>query len=131
VRNVAERKREVMKGAHNSTYTTHPRSTKMYHDIKTHFWWIGMKRDVVDFVARCSTCQRVRTEHQKPGGLLQPLPIPVWKWEYVTIDFIIGLSKTTKHDDGIWVVVNKLDKVAHFLAIRITFTLEQLANLYI
>jgi len=90
-----------------------------------------MKRDVVDFVARCSTCQRVRTEHQKPGGLLQPLPIPVWKWEYVTIDFIIGLSKTTKHDDGIWVVVNKLDKVAHFLAIRITFTLEQLANLYI
>ena len=47
MRNVAERKREVMKGAHNSTYTTHPRSTKMYHDIKTHFWWIGMKRDVV------------------------------------------------------------------------------------
>jgi len=96
----------------------------MYHDLRTHFWWIMMKRDVVDFLARCLTYQKVKTEHQKPGGLLQSLPAPVWKWEHITKDFIIGLPRTTKHHDGIWVVVDRLTKAAHFLTIKTTLTLE-------
>jgi len=76
VPSVTELKRELLKEA-MILLVTHPGSSKMYHDLKQNFWWIGMKRDIADFVARCLVCQKVKAEHQKPGGLLQPLPIPV------------------------------------------------------
>jgi len=103
----------------------------MYRDLKTHYWWPGMKRDIAKYVARCLTCQQVKAEHQKPGGLLQPLPIPVWKWEHITMDFVFGMLRTQKHHDAIWVVVNRLTKSAHFLPLRTFYNAEQLAELYI
>ena len=75
VPNVLDLKNELLKEAYNSALTTHPGSTKMHHDLKMHFWWTGMKREIVDYVAHCLTCQRIKTEHQKPRGLLQPLPL--------------------------------------------------------
>jgi len=90
-----------------------------------------MKREITDYVAQCLTFQRIKTEHQKPGGLLQPLPIPMWKWEHITMDFIVGLHWTQKRHNAIWVVVERLTKSAHFLAIKTTFNVEQLAELYI
>jgi len=86
-----ELKREILKEAHDSIFSTHPRSTKMYQDLKSHYWWSGMKKDIADYVARCLVCQQIKTEHQKPGGLLQPLPIPVWKWEQSTMNFVVDL----------------------------------------
>ena len=65
----------------------------MYHDVSRQFWWPGMKKDVAEFVARCLTCQQVKAEHKRPGGLLQPLPVPEWKWERITMDFVVGLPK--------------------------------------
>lgn len=88
-----------------------------------------MKRDVAEFVRKCDTCQRVKAEHQKPSGSLQPLEIPEWKWEHVTTDFIMGLP--LRKADAIWVVVDRLTKSAHFLSIRSTMGAEQLAQLYI
>jgi len=121
--NVLDLKKELLKEAYNSPLTTHPGSTKMYHDLKTHFWWMGMKRDFADYVACCLTCRRVKTEHhQKPGELLQPLPIPVWKWKHITMDFVTRLLKTTKQHDSIWVVVDRLTKASHFLAMKTSFT---------
>jgi len=87
----SELRKELLQESHNSTPSTHLGSTKMYRDLKTHYWWPGMKRDVAEYVARCLTCQRVKAEHQKSGGLLQPLPIPVWKWEHITMDFMVGM----------------------------------------
>ncbi|WVZ62478.1 hypothetical protein U9M48_012226 [Paspalum notatum var. saurae] len=55
----------------------------MYQDLKQKFWWYGMKREVAEYVALCDVCQRVKAEHQKPAGLLQPLKIPEWKWEEI------------------------------------------------
>jgi len=78
----------------------------MYRDLKSHFWWSGMKRDIVDFVARCHTYQKVKAEHQKPGGLLQPLPILVWKGDHITMDFVVGMPRTQRHHDAIWVIVD-------------------------
>jgi hypothetical protein len=66
----------VMDEAHNSAYSIHPGATKMYVDLREKYWWKGMKGDVVKFIAQCDICQRVKIEHQKPSGLLQPLPIP-------------------------------------------------------
>jgi len=99
--------------------------------LKTHYWWPGMKRDIAEYVARCLTCQQVKAEHQKPGGLLQPLPIPIWKWEHITMDFVVGMPRSLKHHDAIWVVVDRLTKSAHFLPLRTSYNAEQLAELYI
>jgi len=131
VPNQSELKREILKEAHNSLFSTHPGSTKMYQDLKTHYWWSGMKKDIADYVAWCLVCQQIKTEHQKPGGLLQPLPFPIWKWERITMDFMVGLPRTQRHQDAIWVIVDRLTKAAHFLAIKTTFNAEQLAELYI
>jgi hypothetical protein len=90
-----------------------------------------MKADIVRFVAHCDTCQRIKAEHQKPTGLLQPLPIPVWKWDEIGMDFVVGLPKTRKGHDSIWVIVDRLTKVAHFLPVRTTYGGEKLAKLYI
>ena len=62
--------------AHSSGYSIHPGATKMYRDLKQHFWWSKMKRDIVDFIAKCPNCQQVKYEHQRPGGTLQRMPIP-------------------------------------------------------
>ncbi|GJT83373.1 putative nucleotidyltransferase, ribonuclease H [Tanacetum coccineum] len=70
-------------------------STKMYRDLKQYFWWNGMKQDVATFVSKCMTCQQVKIEHQRASGLLQPLEIPMWKWDEISMDFKIyyGISK--------------------------------------
>ncbi|XP_062110424.1 uncharacterized protein LOC133822186 [Humulus lupulus] len=69
-------KNKIMNEAHNTPYTVHPGSTKMYGSLKEHFWWPGMKKDVAQYVARCLTCQRIKAKHQRPGGERKPLEIP-------------------------------------------------------
>ena len=66
----------ILREAHESAYSIHPGSTKMYLDVKERYWWYGLKRDVAEHVAICDTCQRVKAEHQRPVGLLQPMKIP-------------------------------------------------------
>ena len=103
----------------------------MYHDLRRQYYWSGMKRHVGDFVRRCLTCQQVKAEHQRPAGLLQPLEIAEWKWEHITMDFVTHLPRTSRKHDAIWVIVDRLTKSAHFLAVRMTFTLKELCRLYI
>ncbi|GJX72189.1 MAK10-like protein [Tanacetum coccineum] len=85
---------KVMTEAHSSSFTIHPGSTKMYRDLKQYFWWNGMKQDVATFVSKCMTCQQVKIEHQRDSGLLQPLEIPMWKWDEISMDFVTGLPTT-------------------------------------
>ena len=121
----------ILSEAHNSRYSIHPGSVKMYHDLKERYWWPGMKKDVNEWVQKCLTCQQVKAEHQKPYGQLQPLEIPVWKWEHITMDFITKLPRTQKGNDTIWVIVDRLTKSAHFLPMKETMSMERLAQLYI
>jgi hypothetical protein len=116
---------------HDSAYSIHPGSTKMYQDLKEKYWWYGMKRDVAAHVALCDVCQRVKVEHQRPAGLLQPLKVPEWKWEEIGTDFIVGLPRTRDGYDSIWVIVDRLTKVAHFIPVKTTYTGARLAKLYI
>ncbi|CAH9116233.1 unnamed protein product [Cuscuta epithymum] len=125
-----ELQRSILEEAHSSAYAMHPGGTKMYRDLKESYWWSGMKRDIAEYVSRCLTCQQVKAEHQHPAGLLQPLTIPEWKWEHVTMDFVVGLPRTVNNYDAVWVVVDRLTKSAHFLPINITYPLERLAKLY-
>ena len=131
VPNDAQVKEEVMKEAHHSRFTVHPGETKMYHDLKRQYWWQGMKRDISQFVSKCLTCQQVKVEHQKPAGLLQPLPIAEWKWDHVMMDFVTRLPRTPQIKDSVWVIVDRLMKSAHFLATRITDSILALGKLYV
>nr|GFB24500.1 retrotransposon protein, putative, Ty3-gypsy subclass [Tanacetum cinerariifolium] len=91
VLNDATLREALLTEAHSSPFSVHLGSTKMYHDLKQHFWWSGMNRDVATFVSRCLICQQVKIEHQRASGLLQPLDIPVWKWDEISMDFVTGL----------------------------------------
>ena len=90
-----------------------------------------MKREIASDVERCLTCRMVKAEHQRPHGKLQPLEIPMWKWEQITMDFITKLLRTAKGLDAIWVIVDRLTKSAHFLAIRESSSAEKLADVYV
>ena len=129
--NVSELKNEILHDAHNSRYSIHPGSTKMYQDLKKNFWWPNMKKEIAEWVSRCDTCQRVKAEHQRPSGLLQPLEIPEWKWEHIAMDFVVGLPRTKANHDAIWIIIDRLTKSAHFLPINEKFSLERLVQLYL
>jgi hypothetical protein len=107
---------KILQETHDSAYSIHPGSTKMYQDLRKIYWWYGIKRDVAAHVALCDVCQRVKAEHQRPAGLLQPLKVPEWKWEEISMDFIMGLPHTRGGYDSIWVIVDRLTKVAHFIS---------------
>ena len=130
VPNVQELKREILQEAHQSRYSIHPGSTKMYRDLKEYYWWPNMKKEIALWINSCLTCQKVKAEHQRPSGLLQPLEIPEWKWEHITMDFVVGLPLTKGKYDAIWVIVDRLTKSAQFIPINERYSLEKLANLY-
>ena len=121
----------ILKEAHESPLSIHPGGTKMYQDLCQRFWWTRMKREIAQFIAECDASRRVKAEHQRPAGTLRPFPIPKWKWDKVSMDFIIGFPKTQKGNDAIFVVIDRLSKVSHFLPVRESITASQLADLYV
>ncbi|KAA3487675.1 DNA/RNA polymerases superfamily protein [Gossypium australe] len=105
--------------------------TKMYNDLKRWYWWPSMKKDISQFVSRCLICQQVKDEHQVPSGLLQPIMVPEWKWDRITMDFMMGLPLTPKKKDVLWVVVDRLTKSANFIPVWVDYSLDKLADLYV
>ena len=81
---------------HRAPYSRHPGYQKMICSVKRHFLWTKLKAEIAMFIAKCQECQLVKSEHQHPSGLLQPLPISEWKWEVISMDFITGLPKRKK-----------------------------------
>ncbi|KAJ9547715.1 hypothetical protein OSB04_020258 [Centaurea solstitialis] len=102
-----EARQTLLDEAHKSKFSIHPGATKMYRDL------------------------RVKAEHLRPHGKLQPLDIPIWKWEHITMDLITKLPHTPRNVDAIWVIVDRLTKSAHFIAINESSSLEKLADIYV
>ncbi|WVZ51950.1 LOW QUALITY PROTEIN: hypothetical protein U9M48_003047 [Paspalum notatum var. saurae] len=94
--NDMELRKRILDEAHMSMFTMHPGSNKMYQDLKQKFWWTRMKREIATYVSECDVCQRIKADHLKPVGMLQPLEVPTWKWENIHMDFIVGLPPTQK-----------------------------------
>ena len=90
-----------------------------------------MNKHIATFVSQCLTCQQIKAEHQRPSGLLQPLQIPQWKWEHITMDFVVGLPRTQVGFDGVWVIVDRLTKTSHFLLFKTRWLVSKLAELFI
>nr|GFA88767.1 hypothetical protein [Tanacetum cinerariifolium] len=74
--------------------------------------------------------ENVKIEHQRATGLLQPLDIPIWKWDEISMDFVTKLPQTQRRHDAIWVVVDRLTKSAHFLTIRKDYSVSRLAEIF-
>jgi hypothetical protein len=90
-----------------------------------------MKIEIARYVAKCDTCRRVKAIPMKTAGPLQSLPIPTWKWEDISMDFIVGLPRTAKGYDSIWVIVDRLTKIAHFLPVKTYYLVLTYEELYI
>ncbi|KAH0669343.1 hypothetical protein KY285_023504 [Solanum tuberosum] len=99
----------IMEEAHNSRYSIHLSSTKIYRDLREVYWWNILKKGIAEFVANCPNCQQVKVENQRPGGLAQNIELPEWKWEMINMDFI----------------------TAHFLPVKTTHSAEDYDRLYI
>ncbi|XP_031478914.1 uncharacterized protein LOC116249789 [Nymphaea colorata] len=93
------------------------------------FWWEGMKADVRDYVKACPTCQREKYEAIKPPGHLNPLPIPDKPWEDVSMDFIDAMPRA-EGKEAVLVVVDRLTKYSHFVALPRNYHGPMVANVY-
>jgi hypothetical protein len=124
-------RKQILNEAHLSKFSIHPSSTKMYQDLRRNFWWTRMKREIAKYVSECDTCQRVKASHLRVSGTLQPLPIPSWKWEDISMDFIVGLPNTSQRHDSIWVIIDRLTKTAHFLPVHTTYSAKKYAEVYL
>jgi hypothetical protein len=123
--------RKIMDEAHCSRYSIHSGTNKMYQDLRKNFWWTRMKREIARYVSECDTCRRIKADHLRPVGNLQPLSILEWKWENIFMDFIVGLPRTSHGYNSIWVIVDHLTKSAHFILVATTYRVGQYAELYI
>ncbi|WVZ58679.1 LOW QUALITY PROTEIN: hypothetical protein U9M48_008921 [Paspalum notatum var. saurae] len=111
-------KKLILSEAHDTAYSIHPAVQRCSR-------WYGMKRAKWQNMSqRCDTCRRVKAEHRDPQ-------IPEWKWEEISMDFIVGLPVTRKGYNSIRVVVDRLTKVAHFIPVNTTYSGARLAELYI
>ena len=90
-----------------------------------------MKRDVTEYVSKCLTCQQVKAQHQVPIGLLNPLSIPQWKWDNITMDFVSSFPLTRQKHDSVWVIIDKLTKSVHFIPVRMDYSMDRLVELYV
>jgi hypothetical protein len=103
-------KKKILDEVHMSRYFIHLSSTKMYHDLRQQLWWTRMKCETSRYVSECDTCRKVKVVYMKPGCLLQPLSILDWKWDGISMDFIVGLPLTAHKYNSIWVIVDRLTK---------------------
>jgi hypothetical protein len=115
---------------HKKLYSGHQGYQKTITTLRKLFYWPSRKGKIAKYLARCQDCQQVKAKHQHLAGLLQPLPIPKWKWETISLEFIIGFPKTQKQNDSIMVVIDKLSKYAHFIPIKSTFKTINIAEIF-
>jgi hypothetical protein len=121
----------MLREMHNVPCAENLRYHKTIAAIRGQYFWPSMKKDVVDYMAKCMECQKVKVEHRHPIGLLQIFLIPEWKWVVVTlINFITKLPRTVKQHDSIMVVVDKLTKDAHFIPVNLNHKQDYIIEIY-
>jgi len=111
--------------------TQYTKEEQKYRDLRQFFWWENMKTEIAEYVDKCLTCQKIKAEHQRPIGELRPLEIPTWKWDSISMNFVMGLPLSASRNNAIWVIVDKLTTFSHFIPIHDTWGVERLARLYV
>ena len=75
--------KEILLEAHTTPYSLHSSTTKMYKDLKKDYWWPKMKNDIIEFVAKCPTCQQIKAKHQRLVRLLESNQVPQREWKEI------------------------------------------------
>ena len=121
-----------MKEAHKAPLAAHLGYHKMFSTLKQTFFWPRMKKDTLEFTRKCLICQKTKEERVKLLGKLHPHDISQMKWECISMDFVTGIPKVRAGFDSIFVVVDKLTKVAHLIPVKTTFTATaDIAHLFV
>ena len=119
----------IFESFHASPLRDHSGAKVTLHRIKQLFFWPKMKQMIHDKIAACPICQISKTERIAYPGLLDPLNIPTGKWKEISLDFVEGLPKS-RGKDVILVIVDRLTKYAHFLAMSHPYTVQKVADLF-
>ena len=127
---VQDLREKVMYESHSPPYAGHRGILATTQAIETYFFWTGMRQDIQDYVTKCIVCQKVKYDRGKAPGLLQILPIPDGPWQSISMDFIFGLPKSIQGNTGIWMIVDRFSKQAHFLPVKKTIKAKHMANLF-
>jgi hypothetical protein len=122
-------KGKILKMCHDSPIAGHQGYFKTYRQIRDRFSWNGLKDGVLKHIWECTTCEQNKSKQTHLAGLLQPLPIPEQKWESISMNFITSLSRVQSRD-CIFVVVDRLTKLAHFFAIPTDYRVIQVEELF-
>ena len=120
----------ILNEIHKSPYSGHPGYKNTITMLHIDYFWSNMKNELAEYISRCFECQQVKTEHQHPSGLLQPLPITSWKWEIISLDFITDFPRNQNQNDSIMVVVDKLNKSTHFIPIKNTHKAANIVEIF-
>ncbi|GJP31016.1 hypothetical protein CLOM_g7813, partial [Closterium sp. NIES-68] len=121
----------LIQEVHDSNLSGHFGVDKTLKALQRFYYWPDMVTDVQRYVAACPICQQMKSSHQRPTGLLQPLEPPQRPWQHVTMDFVTGLPAGPSRNDAVLVVVDRLTKMAHFAPCPTTITAEETARLFI
>ena len=114
-----------------SRYSIHPGSIKIYHDLKKIYWWNGMKKDIEEYVAKCPNFQEVKGEHLKLGVLTHISEVQTWKWEAINMDFLVGIPRTRRNHDSLWVIMDRMTMSALIIPMKSTYRSKDYVKLYI
>ena len=120
----------VMDEIHQAPYSGHPGYQKTIAIARKKYFWLGIKKDMAEYISRCMRCQQVKVEHQHPTGLLQPFLVLEWKWEVISMDFITGFPMTWRPNDSIMVVMDNLTKEAHFIPVKSMHKTDDIAKIF-
>jgi hypothetical protein len=115
--------------AHGGGLMGHFGVKKIEDVLAAHFFWPKMRCDVERYVSRCTTRNKAKSRFN-PYGLYMPLPIPSIPWEDISMDFVLGLSRTKRRRDSIFVVVDHFSKMAHFIPCHKSDNASHVADLF-
>jgi hypothetical protein len=119
----------LLQEAHGGGLMGHFGVKKIEDVLSDHFYWLKMRHDVERYVARCTTCQKTKS-HLNPHGLYMPLPVPSAPWEDISMDFVLGLPRTKKGRDSIFVVVDRFSKMPHFIPCHKSYDATHIVDLF-
>ena len=126
-----EMRQKILEECHAPPYAGHRGIAATTEAIERYFFWPAIRKDILQYVTECLTCQKVKYDRHKAPGLLMPLPIPQAPWESIAMDFIFELPTTRNGNDGIWTIIDRFNKQAHFLPVKKTIKADHMAKVFL
>ena len=120
---------QILQSRHQHPAAGHPGQAAMFELITRDYWWPKMRKDIAQFIRNCETCQRIKPVRHAPYGFLKPIQVPQKRWDSLSMDFITGLP-VSDSQDCLFVVVDRLSKMAHFIACKSTLDALGFARLF-